>query len=491
MGDSYENPILFGNFPDPSILRDGEHYYLVNGGTAWRSMLMWHSRDLVHWTPLYYVLEGYCGNVWAPELVKHGDTYYIYNYGPGDYGPGTNWVVTTKDIHSGPWSEPIPIEGLKGIDPGHVVGEDGRRYVFMSKNMVYPLTDDGLAVAGEGRKVCDDWPIPEDWDIEGVCTESPKLFWRDGWCYLTVAQGGTFGPPTSHCVISYRSQSIFGPWEASPYNPISHTWSREEKWWSKGHATLVDTPAGDWYMIYHGILNGARHLGRMTLMEPLEWTMDGWFKVPDSVLTGEPIPLPVLPSHSTERLLLSDTFDTGRLGLQWNAPTPGINQRLSFEKVGLLLKAQGTSLHDSEPLLCLNQHDAQMVTTELTVEEGSGGGLTFYYSANYSCGIALHDGSLKVFNMGKGWLQNKVNLVPYEDRRIFLQLRNDHGIVSPWYSSDGREWRKINLCFDITGWHPNNINEGTGWVRPGIFAFGTGNVLFGQFRYEQFECIGD
>lgn len=475
---TYLNPIVYGNFADPSIIREGKDYYLVHGGSGYRSMLLWHSLDLVNWEPLYYVLEGYKENVWAPELVKYEDTYYIYNYGPG---VGT-WVITTKDIKNGPWTKPKLLEGVENIDPGHVIGEDGKRYLFMSKNIVYPLSDDGLNIIGKGIKVCEDWPIPDSFDIEGVCTESPKLIFKDGWFYLTVAEGGTFGPPTSHCTISFRSKSIFGPFEASPYNPISHTYSKTETWWSKGHGTLIDTPNGDWYIVYHGILNAHRYHGRMTLMEPIEWTEDGWFHIKDGTFTDKPIDMPKGGVKVTSDIHLSDDFKSGKLGIQWNMQSNFDIKNLSFDKDGLCLKGVGSSLHDTMPILCFNAHDSMEIITELTLDERTGGGITFYFGPKLSCGIALHNGFIKVYNMDRDWLHHDVNLREYKSSHVFLKLKNDNCTISPWYSSDGVNWTKLNLCFDISCWNSNS-GSGLAWTRPGIFAFGDGNVTFHKFIY--------
>ena len=480
--NTYENPIIFGNFADPSILRDGEDYFMVHGGTAYRSMLLWHSRNLIEWEPLYYVFEGYEGKVWAPEIVKVGDTYYIYNYGEeSELCKGGTWVITTKDIYNGPWSKPISLD-VVGIDPGHVIGEDGKRYLFMSKNIIYPLSDDGLNIVGEGIKACDDWQIPEDWDVEGVCTESPKLMWKDGWCYLIVAEGGTVGPPTSHAIISFRSKSVYGPWESSPYNPISHTLSRNEKWWSKGHGTLIDTIHGEWYIVYHGILNGYRHLGRMTLLEHIEWTEDGWFKTPSGINADSKIERPLYLPEENIKSRLSDDFSMGRLGLQWNLINKETVDRISFCKEGLVLKTYGKDLHGTNPILCMNINKAQHIIAELTVDDNASGGITFYYNSRLSCGIALDAGVIKLYNMEKTWIRTDVNLRYFKGNHIFLMLKNDHGTVSPWYSYDGKSYTKINICFDITNWN-HNSDKGHGYVRPGIFAAGEGSVIFHSYKY--------
>ena len=102
---------------------------------------------------------------------------------------------------------------------------------------------------------------------------------------MITAVGGTAGPPTGHMVIAARSRSIHGPWEHCPHNPIVRTPSADEPWWSRGHASLVEGPAGDWWMVYHAYENGYRTLGRQTLLEPMEWTADGG-RAPAAICRG-------------------------------------------------------------------------------------------------------------------------------------------------------------------------------------------------------------
>src|SRR4029079_8417707 len=113
------------------------------------------------------------------------------------------------------------------------------------------LADDGLSVRGEMKKVYDGWQYPADWIVESLSQEGPKMLKRGEYYYMVLAEGGTAGPPTSHMVVAARSKTIEGPWENSPYNPIVRTENRDEKWWSKGHATLVEGPDAEWYLIYH------------------------------------------------------------------------------------------------------------------------------------------------------------------------------------------------------------------------------------------------
>jgi hypothetical protein len=123
-------------------------------------------------------------------------------------------------------------------------------------------------------------------------------------------------------VTAARSRSVHGPWENCPHNPIVHTKSADEPWWSRGHATVVQGPGGDWWMIYHGYENGFRTLGRQTLLEPVEWTPDGWFSARGGTLS-QPIAKPAKGLPGPSGFALSDDFSTNRFGVQWTFFNPG------------------------------------------------------------------------------------------------------------------------------------------------------------------------
>jgi len=235
--------VLPGNYADPSILRVGNAWYMTHSSYHQvPGLTIWRSEDLLHWERVARALRRHLGSVWAPDFIRHGDTFYIY-FPAG----GTNWVVTAP-APEGPWSDPVDL-GVGRIDPGHVATPEGRRCLHMSDGWMYELAPDGLSVKGEARKVYDGWEYPADWVVEGFCLEAPKLLHRDGWYYLTSAEGGTAGPSTSHMVVSARSRAPEGPFENSPHNPIVRTWDKSEAWWSKGHGTLVEGPAGQWYLV--------------------------------------------------------------------------------------------------------------------------------------------------------------------------------------------------------------------------------------------------
>lgn len=118
----------------------------------------------------------------APDLVKYNNKYYIHF-------PANNEIyVVVADSIKGPWSEPINLK-INNIDPGHVVDENGKRYLYSASGGYVALSDDGLSVIGETKHVYDGWPIPREWSIECFCMEGPKLMKKDDYYYLTVAEG--------------------------------------------------------------------------------------------------------------------------------------------------------------------------------------------------------------------------------------------------------------------------------------------------------------
>ncbi len=457
--------LLLGNWADPTILRDGEDYYLTHSSFEFQpGLLVWHSRDLLNWRPMGHAVVNQEGSIWAPDLLKRGDLYYIY-YPAG----GQNWVVTAKSP-AGPWSEPVAT-GSQLIDPGHIADEDGKRYLHVAGGHMRELSVDGLRCTSQRRKVYDGWPIPQNWAIECFCLESPKLLRRDGWYYLTSAQGGTFGPSTSHMVVSARSRRPAGPWENSPHNPIIRTWHRNEPWWSKGHGTVFKGPDEQWYCILHGIMNGHRSLGRCTLIEPIEWTEDGWFRVAEEWPAGWEQP-------ATMHLELGDEFESDELGVQWQFHRCFDADRFAVGEGVLTLGAAGRDAGHSCPLTCEPMHRAYEIETRVEVEGGAGAGLMLFSSPNRYIGLSIsRDGVLRRVQEGcrrYGWMQEP------QPARGSLRLRivNDRQDVRFYYRADEEPWQIMQPSMEISAW---------GSARSGLFAFGEGSARFHGFRYRALE----
>lgn len=470
---TYSNPILGGDYPDPSILRVGSDYYMTHSSfNYYPGLIIWHSTDLIHWERISHALTQNVGSVWAPDLVFVNDKYFIY-FPAG----GTNWVVYA-DSPNGPWSEPVDLKLNGFIDPGHVVDDKGNRYLYLSKGYVVKLTSDGLSTTEEPIFNYEGWQFPKEWSTECFCLESPKSTVKDGYYHLITAEGGTAGPATAHMVVSARAKSPYGPFENSPYNPIVHTKNRGERWWNQGHGTLVDDINGNWWIMYHGYEKNYQTLGRQTLMLPIEWTKDGWFKVPDSINASNQIKIPQLKLSDASRSL-SDNFDNQELNLQWQFYKDYNPERIQFKDNALVLKAKGESFADSSPLLVNSADKKYEIQIEYTLSIDAEIGLCLYYNEVANMHISVTENQFTVYNRQKKKISEPNNF----GKHGFLRILNDENEVSFYYSSDGKKWNRLERSIESSGFNHNVFGEFLS-LRAGLFAFGKGEVTFDNFIYK-------
>lgn len=470
----YPKLILPGDYPDPSIMRDGEHYYMTHSPFNYKpGLLIWHSKDLLNWEPVCRALPDFEGSAWATDLLKYKDTYYVYYP-----SAGTNWVVWAKDI-KGPWSKPVDLK-VGGIDPGHIADENGNRYLYVNDGEVIRLTADGLATIGEKKKVYDGWKYPDTWETECMCLEAPKLNYHKGYYYLTSAQGGTAGPATSHMVVSARSKSITGPWENSPYNPIVHTYSAADRWWSKGHGTLVDDVNGNWWMFYHAYAKDYHTLGRSTLMEPIEWTEDGWFR---TKATATPIVASQQIKHGLE---LSDNFEGPELGIQWTFWKQYTPQAIHFKQGALSLDANGESPADGRKLLVDVGDKHYEAQVEIEVGEGNTAGLIIFYDEKAYAGVTSDGKNFTVHQNG----EQKFELPNRLGKHFIARIENQGNHVAIAVSRDGKKWTSLTDDLDVSALN-HNKQGGFCSLRVGLLSAGEGSAGFSHFCYRKGDASYD
>jgi beta-xylosidase len=482
LGDGrFLNPILAGDHADPALLRDGDDYYLTfSSMDACPGLLIWRSRDLVNWNPVGPALRTPLGSVWAPDLVRHDGRYYCYI--PARRANRRSIYVVSAAHIEGPWSEPVDLGLPKHIDPAHVTGDDGTRWLFLSGGDRVRLTPDGLATSGAIEHVYDPWHYPEDWVVEGFSPEGPKLVRRGDYWYMVTAVGGTAGPPTGHMVIVARSRDLAGPWENCPHNPIVRTRSAHEKWWSRGHATLFEGPQNRWWMIYHGYENGYWTLGRQALLEPVAWDADGWPRARGGDLS-KPLRKPVELGPQPHGMPLSDDFSTDRLGSLWAFydPQPDENARLRRADGTLHVRAKGTTPGDCSPLSCIAGDQAYRIGVEIEIDAGAEGGLLLFYNRRLYAGLGLGDAGLVMHRYG---LQRAAGAPRNVARRVQLRLTNDRNIVTLHLRPDASaDWEKFGVQMEVSGYHHNVAYDFLS-LRPALYAAGRGEVHFRNFSYE-------
>ncbi|WP_161878957.1 glycoside hydrolase family 43 protein [Alkalibacterium sp. MB6] len=287
---TFKNPVLAGFSPDPSVCAVGDDYYLVTSTFSYfPGVPIYHSKDLVNWTQIGNVLDreeqlnltglNHSEGIFAPTLRYHDGTFYMITT---NVPHGGNFVVTATDP-AGPWSNPYFIDNAPGIDPSLYFDDDGKCYYVGTR-------EDRL-----GAKYNGDWEVwLQEFDLEtmqltGVSTaiwkgalkdaiwpEGPHIYKKDGYYYVMIAEGGT---SFNHAVTIARSKSIDGPYVGNKNNPIlthRHLGSQFPVH-NVGHADLVETPDGKWYMTCLAVrpIDGYSNMGRETFLAEVIWE-DDW-----------------------------------------------------------------------------------------------------------------------------------------------------------------------------------------------------------------------
>lgn len=281
----YKNPIRTGFFPDPSIVRVDNDYYMVNSTFIYFPCIpVSHSTDLIHWEIIGYAitnpewamlneLEGGRG-FWAPDISYYKGRFYITaTYRLNDDGcVYRKQIVVSSDKPEGPYSKPAIIDE-DGIDPSIFNDDDGRRYMLLNRGArIFELNEDATKQISEAEMLY--------YGDHKRAPEGPHLLKKDGYYYLFEAEGGT-GP--GHRITVSRSRTLKGRYEPCPYNPIMRQQDEAAMIQRCGHGKPVQTQNGQWYMVYlcgRKIVgkNGEQcsMLGRETALDPITWTADGW-----------------------------------------------------------------------------------------------------------------------------------------------------------------------------------------------------------------------
>lgn len=318
--DQYQNPILFADYSDPDVIRDGANYYLVASTFHFvPGIPILQSPDLVHWkiighvvnrmkmNPRYDMIGGnrYGGGIWAPAIRKHNGLFYVYFPTPDE-----GIFVSTAPKITGPWSEPVAVIAQAGLeDPCPFWDDDGNAYLVHSRKGAGPLILHRMS--GDGKHVLDDGKVIVE-DRQHLPTlEGPKFYKRNGYYYIFAPFGGV--PVGSQVVL--RSRNIWGPYEQRVVLTQGST-----KINGPHQGGYVETPKGEGWFI-HFQSRGAH--GRIVHLEPVRWEND-WpvmgRPVPGQT-AGEPVLSAPMPDHvkitSHQRPQTSDEFSGSILGPQW------------------------------------------------------------------------------------------------------------------------------------------------------------------------------
>ena len=491
-----QNPILPGFNPDPSIVRVGDDYYVATSTFEWYpGVQIHHSRDLVHWRLLTRPLNrasqlnmlgdpDSCG-IWAPCLTYDNGLFYLVYTDVKRYGrtsqPGTagaslrdfhNYLVTSPSIE-GPWSDPVYLNS-SGFDPSLFHDVDGRKYIL---NMLWDHRPGQNRFAGivlqeylasEGRLVGARHLI-----FKGTAigfTEAPHLYYRGGFYYLITAEGGT---GWGHAVTMARSTNLLGPYELHPEAYVLTARDRPDSPLQRaGHADIVETAAGETYMVYlcgRPLKNRGRcTLGRETAIQKMEWGEDGWLRTEGGdALPTATTPAPELPVHEFPAEPVRYDFDAAELpsAFQWlRSPWPDALFSLT-ERPGHLRLFGRESLgsHFAQSLVARRQ-DAHCYSASTRVEfdpehfQQAAGLICYYNASKFHYFYVSHDESvgkhLRVFSSIPDQVQSDVFTAPVPvvgEGPIELRVEVDEERLRFAYRLSGKSpWMWLPQVFDAS-----------------------------------------
>ena len=430
--DEFYTPVLQGCYPDPSICRKGNDYYLVHSSFAmFPGVPIFHSNDLVNWKQIGHVLDrtsqlkvedcGISAGVYAPAIRynPYNDTFYmITTQFSGGFG---NMVVKTKDPLQG-WSDPYKLN-FNGIDPSMFFDEDGKAYVVHNDG---PTPENELY---EGHRLIKIWEydVENDQIIPGtdkvivnggvditkkpIWIEAPHIYKKNGRYYLMCAEGGTGG---NHSEVIFVSDHPKGPYTPAPSNPIlsqrhlPHDRANKIDW--AGHADLVEGPDGKYYGVFLGVRPNEMHrvnTGRETFILPVDWSGD--FPVFENGLvpmeTKMRMPAGIQNKTGKEGFLpngnftFNDQLNAEQLDYRWIALRGPREDFISNDKNGVYINPLPANLKQVIPTSTLfhrQQHNHFSASVELNYVPQSDkdlAGITCYQSEkfNYVFGVTKKD----------------------------------------------------------------------------------------------------
>jgi len=468
---TYKNPVLNADYSDPDAIRVGDDFYLVSSSFEdIPGLPILHSKDLVNWTIIghgltrqppfdHFDIPRHGDGVWAPAIRYHNGEFYIY-YPDPDYGI---YLITSKKAE-GPWSEPVLVEGGKGlIDPCPLWDDDGQLYLvhafagsragIKSIIVINKLNQEGTKVIDEGKLVYDGHET--DPTIEG-----PKLYKKNSYYYIFAPAGGV----STGWQLVLRSKHIYGPYECRVVMDQGTTNIN-----GPHQGAWVTTQTGeDWFLHFQdkGVYGRVVHLEPMKLID--NWPVIGIDKNGDG--KGEPALTYKKPNvgkmYSIVTPVESDEFNSNNLGLQWQwmanqqptwyftDPAKGVLRLFSSKEPG-----SARNLWDV-PNVLLQKFPAEefMVTTKLSFYpnpklENEETGLTIM-GLSYACIklVKKHDGTYLVYavcdNAEKGETEKQNEIKKIDDNTIYLRVTiNKGGICNFSYSPDGSNFVKAADTF--------------------------------------------
>ena len=493
---TYRNPVISGYYPDPSVIRVKDDFYLINSSFEYfPGVPLFHSRDLIHWTPLGHILtrqsqvdlrtSASSDGIYAATLRHNAGRFYMITTDVRGIG---NFYVTAEQPE-GPWSDPLLLP-YGGIDPSLFFDVDGRAYVTVQNGagseshiIQYEIDPATGIVLTE--------PV-EIWRGDGgPWVEGPHLYRINGLYYLMTASGGT---GMDHREIIARSSNPYGPFEDKPEPVLTHRGLKDHPVQCLGHADLVEDASGKWWAVFLGTrpVDGKYSpLGRETFLAPVTWTEDGWPVIDNNegtIISGDG---DVIPDDSVQRIELKNGF-----GPEWAFLRSYEEDRYSWtgQEGKLAIRGNAYTLDDEAPAVfaCIRQKHHRM---ELGVsldfdpaKDGEYAGLAARLNNRgyIFWGLASREGRRVMELTVKDGDRKQVHrYIVNSPGTVRLRLRSEGDFYTFAYCDAGESWREAEQRVHVSVLSPE-VNGGFTGVCLGLHVSGEGSATTAPAYYEGF-----
>lgn len=498
----FKNPIISGFYPDPSICRVENDFYLVTSTFEYfPGIPIFHSTDLVNWEQIGHCLTtpqqlplnetpSSCG-IYAPTIRYHEGVFYVVTTNVLE---GGNFFVTATHP-AGPWSEPIWFENSQGIDPSLFFDEDGKCYLTGTsgnheKSGIYQVEID----IKTGKYLSERKFIWEG--TGGAFPEGPHLYKIGKYYYLMISEGGT---EYGHMLTISRSKNLYGPFESYEGNPIMTHRSKNHPIQATGHADLVQHTDGSWWVVFLAFraigYPKKHHLGRETFLAPLTWTEAGWPIVGDKGIIGEEIESKSITSAQYAGWKERDNFEKSVLDFKWIFRRNPLkeNYLLNDEEGFLSLIGSSATLRDTATHTFFGRRqehfDCEISTSlQFKPQDSEEAGLTIFANENfhYEVGLRCMNGKTEAFlrkNIGSISVIEKQ--LDYEEKIIEFRITADaecyrFEIISPTGEVTSLGTGECGLLStEVAGGFTGNVF--------GLYATGNGEQSRNEARFNWFN----
>jgi beta-xylosidase len=458
----YENPVIAGDFPDPSVIRVGDDYWATTTSGEWEPEFpILHSRDLVNWEVVGAVFQKRPAwtshNFWAPEIAYHRGRYFIY-YTARKRGGPLCVAVASSAKPVGPYTDhgPLVCQDIGSIDAMAVTDENGERYLVWKEDgnsreqptplWAQKLNEDGTKLVGSRKELIRN--DPKSW--EGGVVEGAFILRRGDWFYLFYSGNACCGRRCNYALGVARSRKLMGPWEKNPANPIL---AENGMWQCPGHGSIVTDERGRDFLLYHAYKKSeeAFYIGREALLDEVAWGAGGWPSINNGKGPSGRAPAPLAGVERRSLNSFYDEFDSSTLRSSWQwlqANEPAI--RIEMERGGrLIMTAAGNAAADPiSAILSQPTTSADYVATTLIdiseAKPGARAGLSAYNGREDALGVMAGDGKIIVYTRERK--KHKVVRTVDAPRASLLYLRMSVRGGSHYrfaFSGDGNEWKEM------------------------------------------------